>query len=122
MILKETTMKRIIQAAVVASLLTGAQAALAFPSGGDDYIAPRVQSTYADRFAGEKAAPAMTFPSSGDEVMPVVSSTYADRHAGDIARAPMVFPAAGDDFILWAYISPRADQLATGASDPALSK
>ena len=115
-------MKRIIQAAVVASLLTGAQAALAFPSGGDDYIIPQVQSTYADRFAGEKAAAAMTFPSSGDEFTLVASSTYADKHANEVATAPMVFPSAGDDVVIWAGTSTRAERLAAGAFDPALSK
>jgi hypothetical protein len=119
---KETTMKRIIQAAVVASLLTGAQAALAFPSSGDDYNIPQVQSTYADRFAGEKAAPAMTFPADGEESNSVVAkSTYADRHAGEIAQAPMVFPSSGDDVVIWAGTT-RAERLAAGASDPALSK
>jgi type I site-specific restriction endonuclease len=64
----------------------------------------------------------MTFPSSGDDVMSVASSTYADKHANEVARAPMVFPSSGDDVIAWTGSSTRADQLAAGASDPALSK
>ena len=107
-------MKRILQAAVVAALLTGAQAALAFPSSGDDYIS-QVQSTYSDRYA-DKGAPAMAFPSSGDEVMPIASSTYADKHANEIAQAPMVFPSAGDDVIAWTDTA-RADRLARGPSE-----
>ena len=111
-------MKRIIQAAVVAALLTGAQAALAFPVDGEISISVAVESTYADRYAGEKAAPAMTFPADGEASSSVaVQSTYADRHAGEIARAPMVVPVSGDDVIAWFGTSPRAEQLAAGASE-----
>ena len=113
-------MKRIIQAVVVASLVAGAQAALAFPSNGDDVL-PQFQSSYSDRYA-DKGTPAMQFPASGDEAMPVVSSTYADRHAGGIVYAPMVFPVAGDDVIIFTGTSTRADRFAAGASDPALSE
>ena len=97
-------MKRTIQAVVVASLFAGAQAALSFPSSGDDYIT-QVQSSYADQYA-DKGAPAMAFPSSGDDVLSVGSSTYADRHAGEVAQAPMEFPSAGDDVIAWTGTSP----------------
>ena len=112
-------MKRIIRAAVVASLFAGAQAALAFPSSGDDYIT-QVQSTYADQYA-DKGAPTLGFPSSGDDVLSVGNSTYADKHANEIAQAPMVFPSAGDAVIVWTGPT-RADRLAAGASDPALSQ
>jgi hypothetical protein len=111
-------MKRIIQAAVVASLFA-AQVALAFPSNGDDAF-PQFQSSYSDGYAA-KGAPAMAFPASGDEVMPVTSSTYADRHAGEIARAPMEFPASGDD-VIWVGTTTRVDRFAASASDPALSQ
>ena len=107
-------MKRIIQAAVVASLLTGAQAALAFPSSGDDYI-PQVESTYADQYA-DKGAPLLGYPSSGDDVVAGASSSYADKHANEIAQAPMVFPSAGDDVIVWIGTTP-AERLARGPSE-----
>jgi hypothetical protein len=97
-------MKRIIQAAVVASLVAGSQAALAFPSSGDD-VFPQFQSSYADRHA-VKGAPAMVFPSNGDEVISIGGSTYTDRHPNKAAPA-MVFPSGGDD-IIWARTSTRA--------------
>ena len=116
-------MKRTIQAVVVAALLAGAQAALAFgPSSNDDLITTQFASTYADRYA-DKGAPALAFPSGGEDDLITMqfASTYADRHAGETARAPMVFPSSGDDVVIWTGKT-RADQLTRGASDPALSQ
>jgi hypothetical protein len=97
-------MKHIIQAVVVVSLVAGSQAALAFPSSGDD-VFTQSQSSYADRHA-VTGAPAMVFPTNGDEVTSIENSTYTDRHSNKAAPA-MVFPSSGDD-IIWGRTSPRA--------------
>jgi hypothetical protein len=126
-------MKRIIQAAVVAALLTGAQASLAdaFPGNGDPVVLPSL-STYADRHAGEIAMGGSNnpFPGNGDPVELAAEWTHADRNAAAIAAAPSSdpFPGNGDPVVL-APMSTYADQyiterskLASGASDAAASE
>jgi hypothetical protein len=126
-------MKRIIQAAIAAVLITGAQAssADAFPGNGDPvFLTP--MSTYADRHAAEIALGGSNdpFPGNGDPVTLVPAWTHADRNADAIAAAPSndPFPGNGDPVFLEPmstyadqYITERS-RLARGESDPALSQ
>lgn len=126
-------MKRIIQAVVVAALVTGAQAssADAFPGNGDPIVlAPA--STYADQHAATIAQGGSNnpFPGDGEPVVLASAWTYADRNAAAIAAAPSSdpFPGNGDPIVL-VPMSTYADGFVTersmhasGASDPALSQ
>ena len=119
-------MKRIIQAVVVAALLTGAQA-----QAEDGAIGLPSQWTYADRNAAEiaKEVVVSAFPGkAADPVSLASQSTYADQHAAEIAREVVAsaFPGeAADPVMLSTYadrfVNERNVQ-ARGASDPALSQ
>jgi hypothetical protein len=130
---KETTMKRIIQAVVAAALFTGAQASFAnpFPMDGEPIVL-EPQSTYADRHAAGIAMGGSLnpFPSDGEPVVLANEWTHADRNAVAIAAAPSSnpFPSDGEPVVLPSlstyadqYITERA-KLARGESDPALSR
>ena len=126
-------MKRIIQAMVVAALITGAQAvsADAFPGNGDPIVL-QSEWTYADKNAAGIAQGGSVdpFPGNGDPVVLASQETHAERHAGEIAQGGLAdaFPGHGDPVVLPA-MSTYADQfvternrLASGASDPAASE
>ena len=112
-------MKRIIQAVVLASLFSGTQAALAFPTSADDMLHP-APVTRADRYA-DKGTPSFIFQSSNDDVLHPAAVTRADRYADKMGPA-LVFPSANDDVLRPAATPSRADRFTRGATDPALSQ
>src|SRR5262245_61942089 len=128
-------MKRIMQAAVLAALLAGAQVAVSgtFPAGGDDGVFLMPESTYADSHGGGSAiAKDDSYPASDEGVVfHAPASTYAGSHGGSSAiTKDDSYPASDEGVVFHAPESTYAErkanernvQQARGASDPALSE
>src|SRR5436190_14718652 len=91
-LLKETAMKRIIQAVVVAALFTGAQA-----KAEDAPIVVPAQWTHADRLpAGGAQASAFPGASREDPIVVESKSTYTEDHPAGMSQEAVAsaFPGA----------------------------
>ena len=77
-------MKRIIQALVLATLVSTAQAS-AFPAGADDVASLPSESTYADQFVGQPdVQTSSAIPAGADDMASLASEpTHADRYIGE---------------------------------------
>jgi hypothetical protein len=123
MTFKETTMKRIIQAVVVAVLFTGTYA-----KAEDAPIVVPSQWTHADRNPSPAGEPVSAFAGSIDEMIVLNAGS---THAAGEAQVASAFPgSAREDPIVVESMTTRADQFAAEernrqasvAAAPALSE
>ena len=104
-------MKRLVQAFVLATLVSAAQAS-PFPGNGDP-VGVSPQWTHADRYASAGDVSGSSIPGNGDPVALPARSTYSDVHAGESnMQVGSAFPGNGDPVSLPSH-STYADRFVT---------
>jgi len=92
-------MKRIIPALVLAALVSTVQAS-PFPADGESIGGVPVESTYADKHAGEPSKGNAVIARGDNTFSLPAQSTYADKHAGEPSKVMgSAFPADGESWL-----------------------